>query len=107
MTRNSLMAQDRSRIFDRCPDIEIFRLRIVGGDEEETARIFVIESRRIHKTTRTSWLERFGQLSNFESAEIIGNAHEPMFLEKIYHFLLAAFICFQERCLIGGDILGA
>src|SRR5262249_29485741 len=68
---NSFVAQNRPRVLDRRADVKILRLRIVSWDEEETARVLVVNAGRIHETTRTRWLERLRQLADLKRPEII------------------------------------
>ena len=107
MPRNSFMTKDRPRIFNRSPDIEVLRLRIVSWNEKEAARVFVIKTWRIHKSTGTRRFKRFRQLPNFEPTQILRNRYQLMFLEKIYHLLFPAFVSFQEGRLIGWNFPGA
>ena len=78
MSWDSLMAQNRSRIFDRSTDIKILRCRVVGWDEIKSCWIFVVNTRRIHEATGAGWLERFWQLPDLKRAEIIGQRDELM-----------------------------
>ena len=107
MAGNTLMPKDWSRVFNRGADIKIFRLRIVSRNEEETARILIVNTGWIHETAGTRWFKCFWQLSNLERAKIIGQRHEIVFLQKADHFLLAALIGFQERCLIRRNVRAA
>src|SRR5438045_9740044 len=65
---NSFMTKHRSRIFNRRANVKVLRLRIVGRNEIETGRIFVINTGRIHEAAGTRRLERFGELPDLEPA---------------------------------------
>jgi hypothetical protein len=64
------MTQNGPRIFDGGADIKVLARRIVGRNEIEAARIFVIDAGRIHKAAGTGRLEGFGQLANLKPTEI-------------------------------------
>src|SRR6266404_5262494 len=70
MTGDTLVPQNRSRVFNCGADIEIFARRIVSGNEIKAAVVFVVNARRIHKPTRTCWFESFRQLSNLKTTKI-------------------------------------
>src|SRR5204862_8354114 len=107
MAGNTLMPKDWPRIFNRRANVKVFRLRIVSRNEEETGRIFIVNTGWIHETARTRWFKCFWQLSNLERAKIIGQRHEIVFLQKADHFMLADLIGFQERCLIRRNVRAA
>src|SRR6266567_1124212 len=100
MAGNTLMPKDWPRVFNRCPNVKVFRLRIVSRNEIETGRVLIVNTGWIHETAGTRWFECFRQLSNLKRAKIIGQGHEVVFLQKADYFLLATLIRFQERCLI-------
>src|SRR5690349_4971007 len=104
MSGNPFVSENRSWIFDCCANIEIFRFRIVGGNEKESRWILVINTGRIHETARAGWLESLGQLSNLKRAKIFRQSHKTVLLEKVDHFRFTAFIRFQERFLIGRNV---
>ena len=107
MSGNSFVPKDRPRVFNRRANVKVLRLRIVRRNEKETRRIFVINAGRIHETTRTGWLERLRQLPNLKWAKIIGHCHEIVFPHELDHLLLATFVSFQERRLIGRNLCAA
>src|SRR5207253_96202 len=80
MTGDSFVTQNWPRIFDRRANVKILRLRIVSRNEIETGRILVVNTGRIHETAGTGRLERFGQLPNLKSTEIIGDRDEFVLL---------------------------
>ena len=104
---DAFVSKDRPWIFDRGAQVKILRLRIVGGNEKETGRVLIINTRRIHETTRASRLECFRQLPNFKLSEVVRQSDKLMRLQKIDHLLLPAFVRLQKRLLIGRNILGA
>src|SRR5437588_5710969 len=104
---DAFVAKDRPWIFDRGAQVKILRLRIVGGNEKETGRVLIINTRWIHETTRASRLECFRQLPNFKLSEVVRQSDKLMRLQKIDHLLLPAFVRLQKRLLIGRNILGA
>jgi hypothetical protein len=104
---NSFMAQDRSWIFYCRPDVEVSRLRIISRDEIETARVFVINARRIHEAAGTGRLECFGKLTNREWPQVIRNRNQLVRLKEIDHLLLTAFVSFEEGLLVCGYVLAA
>src|SRR5436190_19872344 len=95
------MPEDWSWIFNRCANIKILRIGIVGGNEKEPRWIFVVNTGRIHETTRAGRLKRFGQLSNFKRPKIVRQGDKIVFLQEADHFSFTAFVGFQERFLIG------
>ena len=101
------MPENRPRIFDRRANVKILRLRIVGRNEKEAGRIFVVNAGRIHETAGAGRLERFRQLPNLKRPEIIGHRDELLFLQEIDHLLLAAFVRFQERRLVRRNVRAA
>ena len=104
MPGNPFVPQNRPRIFNRGPDVKVLRIRVVGWDEIEAGRIFIINARRIHESARAGRLERFGQLPDFELAEISRQSHEMMILEELDHLRLATLISLQERRLVGRNV---
>src|SRR5207302_2450099 len=101
---NALVAEDRPRILDRGPDIEIAAGRTVRRYEIEPLRIAIVEPRRIHETTRRRRLEGFGKLANREWPEIGRQRHQPPLLEKIDHLFLARLVRSEKGLLIGGNV---
>ena len=104
VTRNSFVTQDRPRIFDRRANVKILRLRIVSWDEKETHRVFVVNAGWIHETAGAGRLKRVRQLPNLKWPEIIGNRDQIVFLEKINHLGLPAFVSFQKRFLVRRNV---
>ena len=100
------MPQYWAWVLDCRAQIKVFRLRVVGRNEKETGRVFIVNTGRIHKTAGTGRLECLRQLSNLKLAKIIRDGDDLMRLQKIDHLLLAALIRFQERFLIRWNILG-
>ena len=94
MAGNTFVTKDWPRIFNRCANIKIFRFPIVGRNEIETGRVFVVNAGRIHEAARAGWLKSFGQLPNLKRAKIIRQRHEIMLLQEADHFCLAAFVRF-------------
>src|SRR6266850_5274801 len=82
MTGDSLVTQNRSRVFNGGADVEILARRIVSGNEIKAAVVFVVNARRIHKPTRTCWFESFRQLTNLKTTKIRRQGDEMICLEK-------------------------
>src|SRR4051794_11615227 len=97
MSGNSFMSQDRPGIFNRRADVEILRLRIVGGNQIETGRVFIVKAGRIHETAWTRWLERLRQLSNLKLPEVFRQPNELPIFQELDHLRFAIFVSFQER----------
>src|SRR5438876_12255048 len=79
---NSFVTENRAWVFNRGANVKVFALRIVGGDEIEASRVFVINAGRIHETAGTGRLERCRQLANFKAAEIRRQGHESILFER-------------------------
>ena len=94
MTGNAFVTEDWTRIFNRRADIKVLRLRVVSRYEIKAGWILVVNSGRIHKTSGAGWLECFGQLSDFERAEVIGDGDELMFFQEFDHLLFATLVSF-------------
>src|SRR5438094_6223701 len=88
MAGNTLMPKDWSRVFNRGADIKIFRLRIVSRNEEETARILIVNTGGINETAGTRWFKCFWKLPNLERAKLTGQLPELVFVQKADLFLL-------------------
>src|SRR6266446_9896697 len=97
---DSFMAQDRTRVLYGRANVKVFRLRVVSGNEIETAVVFIINAGRIHKAAGARRLERLGQLPDFKSSEIRRQSNEMVSFQEVNHLGLAAFISLQERGLI-------
>src|SRR5437879_1138991 len=104
MSRNTFMSEDGPRVLDRGANIKVLRLRIVRRDEIKTGRVLVVNAGRIHETAGVGWLECFRQLPNLKRAEVIGQRYQIVFLQEIDHLLLATFVGFQERGLVGRNV---
>src|SRR5207248_1071532 len=107
MARNSFVPENRPWILNCGADVKVLRLRIVSWNEIEAGWILIINTRRVHKTARTGWLERVWQLTNLKWSEVIRQGNEMSISQKLNHFLLATFVGFKERLLIGRHTRGA
>src|SRR4030095_8254768 len=105
MPGDAFVPENRPRIFDRCPDVEVLRPRIVSRNEKEAGRVLIVNARRIHETARAGRLERFWQLPDFELAKIIRQSEELTILQELDHLRLATLVGFQERGLVGRNLL--
>src|SRR5215469_14730511 len=85
MAGDTFVPEDGSGILDGSSNIKVFRLRIVGWDEKETGRIFVVNAGRIHEPARTCRLERFRQLPDLKCAKVIWQRHQIVFLQEVDH----------------------
>src|ERR1700738_1500760 len=103
VSRDSFMAENRPRVFNGRADIEVFALRIVSGNEIETARVLVVNAGRIHEAAGAGWLERLGQLPDFKVTEIRREGDQLVLFEEADHFRLATFVGFQKIVLIFWD----
>src|SRR5207245_5761129 len=92
VARNSFVAQNRPRIFDRRADVKILGVGVVSQNKKESHRVFVINAGGIHETARTRRLERVRQLSNLKWSEVIRDGDELMFLQEIDHLSLTIFV---------------
>ncbi len=104
MSGNSLVPENWPRIFDRRPDVEVLRVRVVCRDEIESGRILVINARRIHEAARAGWLEGFGQLPDLKFPEVIRQRDQPAIFQEADHLRLAAFISLQEGRLVRRNV---
>src|ERR1700759_3193305 len=93
---DSFVSEDWPRIFNRGADVEIFRLRIVGRNEIEAARILVVKTGRIHEPAGTSRLKCFRQLPDLERPEIIRDGYDLGFFHERDHLRLSTFVGFEE-----------
>src|SRR4029077_15838261 len=100
---NPSSPKNRPRVFDRGADVEVLTLRIVSRDEVEAAVVFVVDAGWIHESAGTGWLERFGQLPNFEADQISRQGHQMIIFQEADHFGFAAFVGFQKIVLIFWD----
>ena len=97
------MTKDRARIFDRRANIKIPALRIVGGNEIEAARVFVVNTGRVHESARAGRLERCGQLANFKPSQIWRKRDQVILFQVSNHLGFATFISFKKVVLILWD----
>src|ERR1051326_2100894 len=97
---NAFVAENRSRVFDRRADVKVLRLRVVGRNEKEPRRIFIVNAWWVHEAAGTGRLERFGQLPNLETPEIIWDRDEFVFLQECDHLFFATFIGGEKRRLV-------
>src|SRR6266478_5464645 len=107
MARDSLMPNNRPRVFNGGADVEIFARRIVSGNEIKTAVVFVVNARRIHETTRARWFESFRQLTNLKTTKIGRQGNEMIGLQKLYHLRFTAFVSLQKFLLVFRDVFAA
>ena len=107
MSGDSLVAQNRSRIFDGSADVKVFRLPIVGRNKIKSGRILIINPGRIHETTGTGWLECFRQLPDLKGSEIVRQLDELVRFQKIDHLLFPALVSLQKCFLIPGNVFAA
>ena len=98
------MSQDWSWIFDGRANVKVFRLRVVGRDEEKAAVIFIVNSGGIHEPSGTGWFERIRKLPNIKRSDMRGHSYQPVVLEETDHFSLTTFISLQESILIRGNV---
>src|SRR5437870_12171502 len=103
----SLVTEDRSGIFYRRANIEVFALRVVRRNEIETTIVFIIDAGWIHEAAGAGWLEGFGKLANLKPAQVGRHSDQPIGLQKIYHLGETAFVCFQKGLLVRGNVFAA
>src|SRR4030095_1124384 len=105
MARYTFVHENGAWVFNSRSDVEVLALGVVSGNEVKTARVFVIDAGRVHKTTRTGWLEGFRKLPDIKRTEVIRNRNQPMRLQEVDHFFLTTFVGLQECLLVRGDVL--
>ena len=94
MPGNALVSEDWPRVFNRCANVKVLRLRIVSRDEKKAGWIFVVNAGRIHETARAGRLKRLGQLPNLKWTKVIRQRHKIVLFQEADHFCLAAFVRF-------------
>src|ERR1043165_4327036 len=104
---NAFVAENRSRILDRRADVKVLRLRVVGRNEKEPRRLFIVNAWWVHEAAGTGRLERFGQLPNLETPEIIWDRDEFVFLQECDHLLFATFVGGEKRRLVRRNIFAS
>ena len=101
------MAEDRPRVLDGGADVEVAALRVVRGDEEEAARVLVVDARRVHEAAGARRLEGLGQLADLERPDVRRDRDELIRLQEVDHLPLTRLVRRQELRLILRHVRGA
>ena len=103
MSGNALVSNERPWILDRRADVEVPALRVVGRDEIESARVGVVDSRRIHEPAGTRGLECLGQLTDLEPADVFRDRDQPIGPQEVGDLHEPRFVRPQKVRLVRGD----
>src|SRR5436189_5621010 len=98
------MTEDGPRIFDGRSDIKVLARRIVGGNEIEAARIFVVNAGSVHEAAGTGWFERLRQLPNFKFTQVRRKRHKLFVFQETDHLDLTTLIRLQNYGLVLGNV---
>src|SRR6185436_20069055 len=96
VTGDALVSKDRPRIFDRRANVKVLALRVVGRNEVEAGRIFVVNAGRIHETAGAGRLECFGKLPDLKLPEVRRKRDQLVLFQESNHFRLPALVRFEK-----------